>query len=96
MVPGPTRHPAHSTAQRASFAAERLAIATLVLLLVALALAAGLFVGGRLHPPHPPLPPLPPALSIDDQAAPQVGTTYTSRMFGQPMTFQVIPRTPGT
>jgi hypothetical protein len=70
-------------------------MATLVLLLIAVALAAGLLVGSRLGPPDPPLPPLPPALSIDGQGAPQVGTTYTSGVFGQPMTFQVTPRSPG-
>ena len=75
------------------FAVERLAMAALVVLLVALALAAGVLVGSRLL--HvTPLPPLPPALSIDGQAAPRAGTTYTSRAFGQPMTFQLAPRTP--
>jgi hypothetical protein len=49
----PTRQPATVPLGERQFAAERLAIATVVLLLVALALAAGL-VGGRLQPPHPP------------------------------------------
>lgn len=78
------------------FLVERVAMAALVLLLIALMLAAGLLVGSRLqHPDVTPLPPLPAALAIDYAGNPKVGTLYTSSVFGQPTTFKLTARNPG-
>ena len=86
-----------STVPSASGGSSRsgLAIAILMVLLVALALAAGSWSEASSASLIRPSRHCRRPCRSKVRSSLRVGTTYTSRVFGQPMTFQLTPRNPG-